>query len=181
MNKYVILLRGINVGGHNKLPMDELSALLTKNNYKNIQTYIQSGNIILESSSSSNLISENIKALIHKNYGYTIPVICLTVQELIDAFQNNPFLTAEVNLKTLHLTVLKDSPKKETIEQLSIPIYKNDRYKVYKQFIYLYTPDGYAKTKFTNEKFEKGLQTTATSRNWNTVTKLIQLSTKKEG
>ena len=179
MNKYIVLLRGINVGGHNKLPMADLRTLLSKNNYKNVHTYIQSGNVILESDKDSNFISSHIKELINASFGYSIPVICLSVNKLMEAYNNNPFFSSETDTKTLHLTTLKDIPKKELIDLLNIPIYKNEQYTIYKNFVYLYTPDGFAKTKFSNERFEKQLNTVASSRNWKTITKLIEL-TKEE-
>lgn len=179
MNKYVVLLRGINVGGHNKLPMAELRSLLHKNNYKNISTYIQSGNVILESDKNQHYISNHIKDLINTNYGYSISVICLLVKELNYAYNNNPFLTPEIDIKTLHVTFLKDIPETNLVNQLEIPTYKNDQYVIEKNFVFLFTPNGYANTKFTNERFEKSLKTIASTRNWKTITKLIELTKEK--
>ena len=82
MNKYIVLLRGINVGGNNKLPMTELRTLLSDNGYKNVATYIQSGNILLYSTNSTEKINEHITRLIKQQFDYNIPVVTLTAEEI---------------------------------------------------------------------------------------------------
>lgn len=174
--KYIVLLRGINVGGRNKLPMADLRELLRKNGYHNITTYIQSGNIILSSNNNANTINNHIKDLLHKTFNYTIAVITLTVAEINACFTNNPFLDTENDGKFLHVTFLNNAPSKALIPLLNINTQANETYKIIDKFVYLYTPDGFAKTKFTNTQFEKKLNTEATTRNWKTVGKLVALA-----
>lgn len=176
MSNYIVLLRGINVGGHNKLPMADLRSLLTDNGYTAVSTYIQSGNILLSSDKDSKTISTHISGLLKNTYDYNIPVITISVTALQQCFNDNPFLNTETDIKFLHVTFLDDVPNKKNIESLNINLYNNDAFQIKSQFIYLHTPDGFAKTKFSNAQFEKQLSTTATTRNWRTVTKLVGLS-----
>lgn len=174
MGKYIVFLRGINVGGHHKILMADLRNLLSTNGYINIQTYLQSGNIILESNKNSEQISTHIKEVIAKQYHFNIPVITITDSELQNCFSQNPFLEKE-DIKKLHVTFLSNTPKKSVINDLKIPAHNNDQYIIKKNIIYLITPDGFAKTKFNNNTFEKKLAVQATTRNWNTITRLVNL------
>jgi len=92
MNTYIALLRGINVGGHKKVPMAELRELLSKSGFGNVQTYIQSGNVILESSEGQiNSIEEQIKKVILDYFGFDVPVIVKTNDDLQAIFDTCPF------------------------------------------------------------------------------------------
>jgi len=177
MNKYIVLLRGINVGGHNKLPMAELRSLLSDNSYKNVATYIQSGNILLDSTKSVEKTNEHIKKLIKQYFDYDIPVVTLTAGEIKKCFTENPYLKIEDNLKNLHVTFLKNTPDKGLVENININNSPNDSYTIVNKTIYLHTPDGYHKTKFSNAIFEKKLNTQSTTRNWRTTTKLYEMIT----
>jgi len=175
MNKYIVLLRGINVGGNNKLPMADLRELLATNGYKNIATYIQSGNIFLNSTKTAEEININIKLLLKQQFDYDIPVVTLTAEEIKTCFTQNPYLKIEEDFKNLHVTFLNTAPEKGSIENISIKKSNNDSYIIEGRIIYLHTPDGYRSTKFTNGEFEKKLKTQATTRNWRTTTKLFEM------
>ena len=175
MNKYIVLLRGINVGGNNKLPMAELRTLLTTNGYENVVTYIQSGNIILDSTKSVEKTNEHIKLLIKQQFDYDIPVLTLTSEDIKKCFSENPYLKIEDNIKNLHVTFLKNIPENNLVTTLVINSTNNDTYSISGKTIYLHTPDGYQKTKFSNSQFEKKLKTQATTRNWRTTTKLFEI------
>lgn len=179
MNNYIVLLRGINVGGHNRLPMANLRALLTDNGYANVSTYIQSGNIILSSTNNPFAISTHIEQLLKEQFNYNIPVVSISIKDLELCFQENPYLTKEEDIKFLHVMFLNNIPEENTINNLDISTYENDEFLIKGKFIYLHTPDGFSKTKFTNTQFEKQLNTRVTTRNWNTVTKLVELSKQK--
>ena len=176
MTQYIVLLRGINVGGHNKLPMASLKDLLNNNGYTEVSTYIQSGNILLSSEKTSVVISKHIEVLIKTTFNYTIPVITISTTELQQCFKENPYLNFVEDIKFLHVTFLGTSPETNVINHLDINTYNNDTFKIKNRFVYLHTPDGFAKTKFSNAQFEKQLNTKATTRNWRTVSKLIELS-----
>ena len=175
MNKYIVLLRGINVGGKNKLPMAELRTLLSENGYENVKTYIQSGNIFLNSRKTAEKININIKFLLKQHFDYDIPVVTLTAEEIKTCFTHNPYLKIEEDIKNLHVTFLNTAPEKDSIENISIKKANNDSYVIEGRIIYLHTPDGYRNTKFTNGQFEKKLMVQATTRNWRTTTKLFEM------
>lgn len=175
MNKYIVLLRGINVGGHHKILMADLRELLSTNGYHEVKTYIQSGNIILSSNKTTRQISIHIKELINIQYEFDIPVVTIIDKEFQNCFKQNPFLEKEEDIKKLHVTFLSDTPEESKTKDLDIPIYNNDQYTIDGKVIYLHTPDGFAKTKFNITTFEKKLNVQATTRNWNTVTKLVNL------
>lgn len=179
MNNYIVLLRGINVGGHNKLPMANLRALLNDNGYTDVATYIQSGNILLSSANTSSEISTHIEQLLKEQFNYNIPVITISTEELQLCFLENPFLKKVKDIKFLHVTFLDSESEISDTEELYINTYKNDEFQINGKYVYLYTPDGFAKTKFSNQQFEKQLKTKATTRNWRTVTKLMELSENK--
>ena len=176
MKTYVVLLRGINVGGHRKIPMALLKSLITELGGQNIQTYIQSGNIILDSKATPEALSNNIEQQIFKTFGYDIPTTVLTREEFEWCCYNNPFLNSEIDFKELHVTFLNRVPDDiKTSDLKNMPRHKNDRYKLLRNLIFLHTPDGYAKTKFSNQKLEKVLSCKATTRNWKTVMKLLDM------
>jgi len=175
MNKYIVLLRGINVGGRNKLPMADLRIILSNYGYKNVTTYIQSGNILLNSIESIEKINENIKRIIKQHFDYEIPIVTLTTEELKKCFVENPYLKIEDNIKNLHVTFLKNIPENYLVENIKIKNANNDSYTIIGKTIYLHMPDGYQNTKFSNTLFEKKLKTQATTRNWRTTTKLFEM------
>lgn len=172
MKKYVILLRGINVSGKNILPMSDLRQILNDLDFQNVQTYIQSGNIILESELSQVLICERIKKAILDKFGYEIPVIGRTIEEWEKVIEQYPFSTA--NEKIVAFTFLD-----RIIESKEIQINNKgaDEFKLNKDVVYVYCPNGFGKSKITNNVFEKKLQVNATTRNLRTALKLLELAT----
>lgn len=179
MITYIALLRGINVGGHNKIKMIELKQLFVDLNYTNIRTYIQSGNVIFQSKEHTILKIENniIKAL-KTIFGYELKVIVITKEELKIAFNSNPYLKINaIDLTKLGVIFLRNTPSLENAPQIEELVSNSeDEFKIIEKTIYLHCPTGFAKTKLTNNLFERKLKSDATSRNWKTVTKLIELS-----
>lgn len=175
---YIILLRGINVSGKNKLKMADLRAMLEGMNFADVQTYIQSGNIIIESAETPNsTLEERVKTQIMDTFGYDVPVLALTVDELQDIFSNNPFLTKRnEDITKLHVTILKQIADNERVDMIKYIKHKTDEFEIKDKLIYLFCPDGYGRTKFTNNFFESKLKVQATTRNWKTITKLVELS-----
>ena len=172
MKKYIILLRGINVSGKNILPMSDLRQILNDLDFQNVQTYIQSGNIILESEVSKVLICEKIKKAILDKFGYEIPVIGRTIGEWEKAIEEYPFSTA--NEKIVAFTFLDRIIGSNEIE---INNQGADEFKLNKEVVYVYCPNGFGKSKIKNNVFEKKLQVNATTRNLRTALKLLELAT----
>jgi uncharacterized protein (DUF1697 family) len=173
MEKYIILLRGINVSGKNKIPMVDLRDLLNKMDFKNVQTYIQSGNIILESHLEKTEICNKIKEAILLKFGFDIPVLARTIKEWEKAIENYPFSIK--NEKIVAFTFLYKALKETRIEVKNI---LEDAYKIVDDVVYLYCPTGFGNTKLTNNLFEKKLNVIATTRNFKTTVKLLELSKK---
>lgn len=177
METYIALLRGINVGGRNKIKMVDLKTSLLLLGLENVQTYIQSGNIIFNyKKMESNEIEQLLKAAILESFELVVPVLVLTKKELEYAFLNNPFLKEKnIDPKTLHVTFLKDKPKQTLAKSLENPSKNNDQFIIHRKMAYVSCPNGYGKTKLTNGFFEKKLDQPSTTRNWNTITKLMAL------
>lgn len=179
MKTYIALLRGINVTGHNKIKMFELKSLFIDLGFKNITTYIQSGNIIFETNKlDTNNIEQQITLAVKKHFNYTINVLVITVNHLKTIFNSNPFLKIEnIDITKLHVTILKNKPNLESVPQIENFIKNNDdEFEILDKNIYIYCPNGYGKTKLNNNLFEKKLQSVATTRNWKTISKLVELS-----
>lgn len=178
MNKYISILRGINVSGKRKIKMKELKDLYEKLKFENVITYIQSGNVIFDSNIKDSLKLEiSIEKEILKYYGFEVPTLVRTVKYLEKVFLNNPFRDKGIeDIAKLHVTFLSVNPSSEKINKIADVKRGNDEFVIKEDVIYLYCPDGYGKTKLTNTFFEGKLKISATTRNWKTVTKLLELT-----
>lgn len=174
MIKYIVLLRGINVSGKNKLPMQELRDLLKSSGFENVQTYIQSGNIILESKKEKTEIAQEIKEAIDKKFGYDVPVIIRTVDEWKRIIDKVPYPLNEG--KSLYFTFLDRVPEKT---EITINKLDSDEYTIINDVVYLYCLGGYGNTKLSNNIFEKKLEVKASTRNYRTTMKLLEMATKE--
>ncbi|MEO9569765.1 MAG: DUF1697 domain-containing protein [Polaribacter sp.] len=172
MKTYIILLRGINVSGKNKLPMADLRTLLNDLGFKNVQTYIQSGNIILESEEGKSVVCNKIKEGIQSKFGYDVPVIARTIPEWKKAIAKYPFPID--NTKIVAFVFLN---KKVYETKIDVKGINNDEYLIDNDMIYIYCQSGFGKTKLSNNLFERKLNVTATTRNYKTTIKLLELAT----
>jgi uncharacterized protein (DUF1697 family) len=172
---HVALLRGINVGGKNVLPMKDLAQMFSDAGCANVHTYIQSGNVVFEAPAGATKIAEGITTKIEKRYGFRIPVILRTSQQLRKTIRENPFLAVGANEKALHVYFLADAPSAGAIAGLDPSRSAPDVFHVRGQEIYLHLPNGMARTKLTNAYFDSKLSTTCTARNWATVLKLSEM------
>ena len=168
---FIILLRGINVSGKNKLPMQDLRDLLNALGFENVQTYIQSGNIVLSSEEDKQVVAEKIKEAIKTKFDYDIPVLVKTITEWEKVIENNPY--KEVEPKQQYFTFLSEIPKEKEIAVTNI---KEDEYLVIEDVVYVNAVGGYGKTKLNNNLFEKKLGVIATTRNLKTTMKLLTLA-----
>ena len=172
----IALLRGINVGGHRKVPMAELRQLMTDLGFDQVKTYIQSGNIIFNTDTKDTVqLAEKIQKAILEYFGFEVPVICLEAARLQHAVKNNPFATESTPIENLHLTFLSETPEESQVTALEAMDYAPDQFDHQNTWIYLNIPGKYHKTKLSNALFEKKLKVSATTRNWKTVLKLSEL------
>jgi uncharacterized protein (DUF1697 family) len=177
MHTYIALLRGINVSGHKKIKMEDLKRILSYSDFKNIKTYIQSGNIIFNSSEDNQEISQQVSDYIYKEYKFQVPVIVKNLQEWSIITENNPFIKDPTfAMKSLYITFLSDFPTVENIEILKSYKFDSEKYFIDGTIIYSVYPNGAGKTKMTNNFFENKLKVSATSRNWNTVHELFSIA-----
>jgi uncharacterized protein (DUF1697 family) len=175
MNKYIALLRGINVGGHKKVPMAELRELLTESGLENVSTYIQTGNVFFQTPESNILALENsIHKSIMDHFGFEVSVLVKTRQDLQRIFDACPF--SDEKKKKSYFTILHNIPTAELVEDASKKVYEGEEYLIINDCIYYFCEKGYGKAKFNMNLFERKLNTASTSRNYNTMVKLLSLS-----
>lgn len=177
MQTYVALLRGINVNGKNLLKMADLTRALDETGLPGARTYIQSGNIVLESAETDSMVlSDRISEIIRTRFGYQVPVLTITQDELRLIRDKNPFIAAGfTELKYLHLTLFSSEPEPESVDAINPGIFAPDELVFSGKAVYLRCPSGYGSTKLTNTFFEKKLEVKATTRNWNTVITLCSM------
>ena len=173
MQTYISLLRGINVSGSKKIKMIELKALYEKLKFVDVQTYIQSGNVIFKSKKSESAIIKTIYNGLQKEWGYDVTIVLKTLEDVKKVISNNPFLKEYGDdIKKLYVTFLEKLPAKELVDQLKDFKSNNDQFIIKGTTIYVFTPDGYGTTKINNGFFEKKLKVGATTRNWNSINKM---------
>jgi uncharacterized protein (DUF1697 family) len=172
---HLALLRGINVGGKNALPMKELARMFADAGCSSVRTYIQSGNVIFETPNAAPEIVELVKTKIEKRFGYRVPMVLRSSQQLLKTIRGNPFLKAGADQKALHVYFLADPPNARAIATLDPNRSVPDAFHVLGQEIYLHLPNGMARTKLANAYFDSKLSTVCTARNWATVLKLAAM------
>jgi uncharacterized protein (DUF1697 family) len=177
MTKYLALLRGINVSGHNMVKMDALKKMLEKMGFQNVETYIQSGNVFLDSEDENTAsIGFKIKQEIAKVFGYDVPIVMVSKTDLELCFKNNPYLKEkECDIKKLYVAFVSKELPAAAINDLKISNFKPDEATIDAARIYIKYAIGAGKTNLDQKYIEKKLSVVATVRNWNTVTKLLEI------
>ncbi|MFA6403263.1 MAG: DUF1697 domain-containing protein [Salinivirgaceae bacterium] len=180
MRTYISILRGINLGGHNTIKMDNLKKLLSNNGLSNVETYIQSGNVVYQyKNTDTKKLDSLIKENIFQEFGFDVPVITLTIEELKKIAENNPFSSKKMKDPSFfHVTYLTDTPQPENLSKIKDINYQPDEFVVLDKTVYLYCPEGYGNTKLSNKFLENKLKVTATTRNWKTTNELIAIADK---
>lgn len=179
MNKQIAILRGINVGGKRKILMTDLKELFSDLGADNIQTYIQSGNVIFNSTGKKDniKIANEIEEAILNKYDFQVPVIVLSAEELNATIAENPFLTAEnMEVERLHVTFLKELPQNDKLQNIESLNFAPDLFEIRNKKVFIYCSGKYHTSKLTNNFFESKLKVPATTRNWKTVIKLGELA-----
>jgi len=170
------MLRGINLGAHKKVPMPALKALYESLNFKNVSTYIQSGNVVFEHDESLEGLALKLEQKIAEHFGFEVPVILRTLAEMQAVSKENPFLKdATVEAAQLHVTFLAEGPEQVLLDKIQSFSAAPDEFRMVGKTIYLHCPNGYGRTKLTNNFFEQKLKLTATTRNWKTVNELTNM------
>jgi uncharacterized protein (DUF1697 family) len=176
METYVALLRGVNVGGNNKLPMKSLAALCDAQGCAGVQTYIQSGNVVFRAGTKVAAgFAAKLKTQIKQELGFETTVILRTAAEFRAAAENNPYLTSKVDTKLLHVMFLAGEPNLTDVVKLSPVCEGEEAFSLRGREIFFYLPNGMGHSKMASYRFDKVLRTVGSVRNWQTVQKLIGL------
>lgn len=182
MNTWVALLRGINVGGANRLPMAELRSDLEGLGLNDVQTYIQSGNVVFGSEIESDgddagfaeALALRIEAAIEERHGFRPRVLVLPAERFREAMEANPFPEAEAEPKTLHLYFMPEPPGDVDLPALEAVASPTERVRLGDRVLYLHTPDGFGRSKLAG-RAEALLGVPATARNWRTIARLREM------
>ena len=178
MKTYIALLRGINVSGKKKIKMADLREQLAELKWNNIRTYIQSGNVLFETSETDRKkLEQQLHDKIEEHYDFQVPTLVLSADNLAHALETNPFLKdASNDHDRVYFTFLKDEPEQEKIDKLLSYSYPPEELVVDTFCVYGYAPEGYGNAKFSNNFIENKLKVGATTRNLKSVRKLLEMA-----
>ncbi|MER6558124.1 DUF1697 domain-containing protein [Streptomyces sp. NPDC001027] len=176
---YAALLRGINVGGNRKLPMAELRALLEELGHGDVRTYLQSGQAVFSSAhGDEESLAAGLTAAIEKRFGFTVGVLVRDHAYLRAVADACPFPAAELEAKQLHATYFSGPVDEERFVGIDRAAHLPEDFRLGDRVLYLYAPDGLGRSTLAEQlarpRVNKGL--IATTRNWNTVLKLVEMT-----
>ncbi|KRD10427.1 hypothetical protein ASE21_12040 [Flavobacterium sp. Root901] len=176
MTTHLALLRGINVSGHNMIKMDALKTMLENIGFQNVRTYLQSGNVFVDSEEDAAKVGFMIKQEIFKVFGHEVPAIVISKKDLELCFSNNPYLKEKgIDIKKLYVVFVSMALKKESIHDLKISQFKPDEASIDENRIFIKYDIGAGKTRLELKYIEKKLNITGTMRNLNTITNLLKM------
>lgn len=177
MTTYIALLRSVNVAGQGRMPMSEVTQSFVTLGYRDVRTYIQTGNVLFASPSKSETkLVEAIERRLDLDFGTSPAVLLRTATELARVVATSPYLSQAAEPSRHHVTFLRTTPTAERLAAFTAPPSGNDELTIIGREIYVHTPDGYANTKLNGAYLERHLGVVSTTRNWNSVAKLCQLA-----
>jgi uncharacterized protein (DUF1697 family) len=174
--RLVVLLRGINLGSHNRIAMPKLRELLDGAGFDDVGTYVQSGNVVLTSGASPATVARTCRRLIAEELGLEIDVVVRTRNELATVVRRNPLGDVAVDPKRYQVSFLDRKPPSAVLDKLEAAAAPQERFAAIGREIYAWHPGGVARSKLWALLAGRGLGVTATARNWTTVTKLLELA-----
>ncbi len=176
MQTYIALLRGINVSGQKKVPMAELRKLFNNLGFEKVSTYIQTGNVLFQTlENNATVLETKIHNAIKSHFGFDVSVIVKTRKELQTVFDASPFPKA-IKEKS-YFIILDKIPNPKLVQEADKITYENERFVIIKDCLYFHSAAGYGNSKFNMNLFERKLIVIGTARNYNTMVKLLSLST----
>ncbi|MPZ64856.1 MAG: DUF1697 domain-containing protein [Pseudonocardiaceae bacterium] len=176
MTSYVALLRGVNVGGRQQVPMAELRAMLGSLGHTDVTTYLNSGNAVFSNARDDvDGLAREIEERIERDLGIGVTVILRTGSQLAAAIDANPYPAATADPKTLHVGFMSAAPDPERLSGIDQGGFGPDESTLGDGVVYLHYPNGAGRSKLTTDVLERRLGVRITARNWNTVTKLLDL------
>lgn len=172
----IALLRGINVGGKNRLPMKELVRELEALGLEDVRTYVQSGNVVFETARKPpRKLAGEIAEAIERSHGFAPDVLVLTADDLEAAVEGNPFPKATKEPKSLHAFFLAATPRRPDLAKLEDAKSKSERFELAGRVFYLHAPDGIGRSRLA-ARVEACLGVPTTARNWRTVLALAEMA-----
>lgn len=178
MPTYISLIRGINVGGHGKVPMKQLQAMFEGLGFEQVRTLIQSGNVVFKAAkTSTSALSKKIESTIAAEFGFITSVVTRTTDELAKAIEQSPFVKeSKAEPNKVHIAFLAEASKPEAAKKLEAMASATQRLRCGGREVYLHYRDGMGQAKLTGAVIERVLGVKATARNWNTITKLYEMA-----
>jgi uncharacterized protein (DUF1697 family) len=176
MARHVVLLRGINIGPRNRVAMPALREALEEAGFTEVQTYLQSGNVVVESRAKPETVRRKIEQLIKERFGLEIAVVVRTRAELAAVVKRNPHAKVATNPKTYQVTFLEQKLPAKTVRELEEAAAEDELVVVSGREVYAWHPQTVARSKLWAKLAGQGLGVTATSRNWTTVEALLELA-----
>jgi uncharacterized protein (DUF1697 family) len=178
----ISMLRGVNILGHNRIRMEELRALYESIGLRDAETYVVSGNVVFRTKARNlTALGKRIESAIERNFGFRPRVILRTPSELRDVVARNPFRTRrDIHPSKLLVTFLESHPVAEAREQVLKIKADPEELHVDGREVYIYFPNGQGQSKLSWVTVEKKLKTSGTGRNWNSVTKLVEIAERLE-
>jgi uncharacterized protein (DUF1697 family) len=174
---FIALLRGINVSGHNKIPMSELRSLCAELGWEDVQSYIQSGNLVFQSQSTPTKLETELEQAIERRFGLSIQIIVRAAAVWPDYVRDNPYLDAsESEPNAVMLVLSKLAPKEDAVEKLQERAVTKERIVQIGDALWLHYAAGVAKSKLSPALLARFVGSPVTMRNWRTVLKLHEMA-----
>jgi uncharacterized protein (DUF1697 family) len=176
VSRHIVLLRGINLGPNRRVAMPRLREVLEQAGFENVRTYVQSGNIVLSSDAAPGAVAERCERVIAEEFGFDVPVVIRTRDELAAVVKRNPLGKVATEPKRYQVSFLDGMPDPELVKELKSLATESEAFAANGRELYAWHPDGVARSKLWNKLAGKGLGVTATARNWTTVTTLLDMA-----
>jgi uncharacterized protein (DUF1697 family) len=174
--RQVVLLRGINLGSTRRVPMAELRSMLDGAGYENVRTYVQSGNVVLDSDVKATELEADMAQLISERFGFDVPVVSRTARELASVVKRDPFGELITEPKRYQVSFLNREPPADVVKALEGLAAESEAVAVNGREIYAWHPAGVARSKLWNKLAGGSLGVVATARNWTTVCTLLEMT-----
>jgi uncharacterized protein (DUF1697 family) len=174
--RLIALLRGINLGPRNRIAMPELRRVLSDAGFDDVRTYLQSGNIVLSSSSSPERVARECERQITHSFGLDIQVVTRTRDQLAEVVRRNPLAEVASNPKRYQVSFLSAAPDPELVSKLAAVAVEPEQFVLIGRELYAWHPHGVGRSRLWALLAGRTLGVTATARNWTTVTKLLALA-----
>jgi uncharacterized protein (DUF1697 family) len=174
VTRYVVLLRGINLGRARQVAMPRLREVLADRGHEAVRTHLRSGNVLLDSPLAETALADDVRGVIEQEFGFDVPVVVRSAAEVAAVVAGDPFASVATDPARYLVTFLAEPPPPDKVDAL--PAADAGAYLVRGRELYLWLPDGIQNTPLASWKWDRLLGVPGTARNWNTVTKLAELA-----